>query len=154
MISFLFNICSLATCFIIMMTLSLFHHTATNMRHPLMERSDTSPPITVPEEQNLAASMLVHSPSAKIPIVEHSSGRRGYYAASAQPTTQRMHHNIPHRFVSGLNTRATKCGLCLGSVHFVKQASKCQGEVHVDFVLCWLVCVAFSLSVFCLLCCL
>ncbi|KAK7479958.1 hypothetical protein BaRGS_00028785 [Batillaria attramentaria] len=39
---------------------------------------------------------------------------------------QRMHHNIPHRFVTGLNTRATKCGLCLGSVHFVKQASKCE----------------------------
>ncbi|CAG2238071.1 CIT [Mytilus edulis] len=37
-----------------------------------------------------------------------------------------MHHKIPHRFVTGLNSRATKCGVCLGSVPFVKQASKCQ----------------------------
>ncbi|KAK3787038.1 hypothetical protein RRG08_037316 [Elysia crispata] len=42
------------------------------------------------------------------------------------PTPQRMHHNIPHRFATGLNTRATKCALCLGTVHFVRQASKCQ----------------------------
>ncbi|XP_071155729.1 citron rho-interacting kinase-like [Mytilus edulis] len=41
-------------------------------------------------------------------------------------THQRMHHKIPHRFVTGLNSRATKCGVCLGSVPFVKQASKCQ----------------------------
>ncbi|XP_052093573.1 LOW QUALITY PROTEIN: citron Rho-interacting kinase-like [Mytilus californianus] len=41
-------------------------------------------------------------------------------------THQRMNHKIPHRFVTGLNSRATKCGVCLGSVPFVKQASKCQ----------------------------
>ncbi|GFS01402.1 citron Rho-interacting kinase [Elysia marginata] len=44
----------------------------------------------------------------------------------SMPTPQRMHHNIPHRFATGLNTRATKCALCLGTVHFVRQASKCQ----------------------------
>ncbi|XP_012946733.1 citron Rho-interacting kinase isoform X2 [Aplysia californica] len=48
------------------------------------------------------------------------------WASEPLPTPQRMNHNIPHRFATGLNTRATKCGLCLGSVHFVKQASKCQ----------------------------
>ena len=47
--------------------------------------------------------------------------------SSTAPTPQRIQHKIPHRFVTGLNTRATKCGVCLGSVPFVKQASKCQG---------------------------
>ncbi|XP_052223336.1 citron Rho-interacting kinase-like isoform X2 [Dreissena polymorpha] len=44
-------------------------------------------------------------------------------------TPHRIQHKIPHRFVSGLNTRATKCGVCLGSVPFVNQAAKCQ-ECH------------------------
>lgn len=38
---------------------------------------------------------------------------------------QRMHHNIPHRFSVGLNMRATKCSVCLDTVHFGRQASKC-----------------------------
>ena len=46
----------------------------------------------------------------------------------SRPRKERMHHNIPHRFVTGLNSRATKCSVCLGSVHFVKQAAKCQGK--------------------------
>ncbi|XP_055861655.1 citron Rho-interacting kinase-like isoform X2 [Biomphalaria glabrata] len=49
-----------------------------------------------------------------------------YKIPEAFPTPQRMHHNIPHRFATGLNTRTTKCGLCLGTVYFVRQASKCQ----------------------------
>ncbi|CAG5116713.1 unnamed protein product, partial [Candidula unifasciata] len=51
---------------------------------------------------------------------------RASWRSEASLTPQRMHHNIPHRFATGLNTRATKCGLCLGTVHFVRQASKCQ----------------------------
>ena len=77
-----------------------------------------------PHKQQAAVATLVRSPSAQTP---RKSNRRGYHVP-VHPTPQRMHHNIPHRFVTGLNTRATKCGLCLGSVHFVKQASKCQGE--------------------------
>ena len=42
---------------------------------------------------------------------------------------ERMHHSIPHRFVTGLNSRATKCAVCLGSIHFVKQAAKCAGRL-------------------------
>ncbi|XP_060641383.2 citron Rho-interacting kinase isoform X8 [Anolis sagrei] len=38
---------------------------------------------------------------------------------------ERMHHNIPHRFNVGLNMRATKCAVCLDTVHFGRQASKC-----------------------------
>ena len=45
----------------------------------------------------------------------------------ARPKKERMHHNIPHRFLTGLNSRPTTCAVCLGSVHFVKQAAKCQG---------------------------
>lgn len=39
-----------------------------------------------------------------------------------------MHHNIPHRFNVGLNMRATKCAVCLDTVHFGRQASKCLGK--------------------------
>ncbi|XP_067861727.1 citron Rho-interacting kinase isoform X2 [Heptranchias perlo] len=38
---------------------------------------------------------------------------------------ERMHHNIPHRFTVGLNMRATKCAVCLDTVHFGRQAAKC-----------------------------
>ncbi|KAL8180492.1 UNVERIFIED_CONTAM: hypothetical protein K2H54_025908 [Gekko kuhli] len=41
---------------------------------------------------------------------------------------ERMHHNIPHRFNVGLNMRATKCAVCLDTVHFGRQASKCLAE--------------------------
>ncbi|XP_052800201.1 citron rho-interacting kinase-like isoform X2 [Mya arenaria] len=57
-------------------------------------------------------------------------------ALSSAPTPQRIQHKIPHRFVTGLNTRATKCGVCLGSVPFVKQASKCQECSMVCHVKC------------------
>lgn len=39
-----------------------------------------------------------------------------------------MHHNIPHRFNVGLNMRATQCAVCLDTVHFGRQASKCLGK--------------------------
>lgn len=42
-----------------------------------------------------------------------------------------MHHNIPHRFNVGLNMRATKCAVCLDTVHFGRQASKCLGKSSV-----------------------
>ncbi|XP_070205430.1 citron Rho-interacting kinase-like isoform X3 [Littorina saxatilis] len=97
------------------------------LRGPLKERTEntakTAKALT-PRMQNAAVTNIMRSPSAQT-MTPHKSGRRGYQVP-VQPTPQRMHHNIPHRFVTGLNTRATKCGLCLGSVHFVKQASKCQ----------------------------
>jgi len=40
-----------------------------------------------------------------------------------------------HRLVTGINSRPTVCIVCLGSVHFVQQAAKCQGidivSVHI-----------------------
>ena len=49
-------------------------------------------------------------------------------AVSGRPTSQRLQHSIPHRFITGINSRAVKCALCLGTVSFVKQAAKCQGN--------------------------
>ncbi|CDQ97178.1 unnamed protein product [Oncorhynchus mykiss] len=40
-----------------------------------------------------------------------------------------MHSNIPHRFNFGLNMRATKCAVCLDTVHFGRQAATCL-ECH------------------------
>ena len=57
-----------------------------------------------------------------------SKSAPGTPIAPAKPPRTRMHHNIPHRFVSGYNTRATKCAVCLGNVPFVTQASKCEGK--------------------------
>ncbi|XP_024283409.1 citron Rho-interacting kinase isoform X6 [Oncorhynchus tshawytscha] len=42
---------------------------------------------------------------------------------------ERMHSNIPHRFNFGLNMRATKCAVCLDTVHFGRQAATCL-ECH------------------------
>ncbi|XP_076434884.1 uncharacterized protein LOC143274829 [Babylonia areolata] len=97
------------------------------LKGPLKEKVDNQRGVLTPHKQHAAVATLVRSPSAQTEAVVPSrrTGRRGYHVP-VQPTLQRMHHNIPHRFVTGLNTRATKCGLCLGSVHFVKQASKCQ----------------------------
>lgn len=98
--------------------------TVLKIKGPLKERADNG---TLTPKARSAVATLVRSPSAQA-AMPHPS-HHGYYRPIPQPAPQRMHHNIPHRFVTGLNTRATKCGLCLGSVHFVKQASKCQGMV-------------------------
>ncbi|XP_021365969.1 citron Rho-interacting kinase-like [Mizuhopecten yessoensis] len=89
---------------------------------------------TLTPSDRVAVAALVRSPSAHsasvnllTPSVKRSSSVYSY--SLPQTASQRMHHNIPHRFITGLNTRATKCAVCLGSVPFVKQASKCQ-EYH------------------------
>ena len=78
-----------------------------------------------------AVQVLIQSPSsqsAPSALLTPSIKRSTRMLAPPMPTPQRMHHKIPHRFVNGLNARATKCAVCLGSVHFVKQAAKCQGQ--------------------------
>lgn len=75
-----------------------------------------------------AVQVRIHSPSPQFnpaTTLLTPSVKRSLQIPSA-PTPQRMLHKIPHRFVNGLNTRATKCAVCLGSVPFVKQAAKCQ----------------------------
>ncbi|KAK3596286.1 hypothetical protein CHS0354_030661 [Potamilus streckersoni] len=76
-----------------------------------------------------AVHVLVQSPCGQVStetLLTPSTRRSTKMLAVPVPQSQRMHHRIPHRFVTGLNTRATKCAVCLGSVPFVKQAAKCQ----------------------------
>nr|XP_048278869.1 citron Rho-interacting kinase isoform X1 [Myodes glareolus] len=98
------------------------HRKATDHPHP-------STPATA--RQQIAMSAIVrspeHQPSAMSLLAPPSSRRK----ESSTPEEynrrlkERMHHNIPHRFNVGLNMRATKCAVCLDTVHFGRQASKC-----------------------------
>ena len=45
-------------------------------------------------------------------------------------TSKRVVKTQKHRFVTGLNTKATNCGVCLGSVLFVRTCAKCEGDVQ------------------------
>ena len=88
-------------------------------------------PPTMTPRIKAAVQVLIQSPSSQSgpsALLTPSVKRSTRMLAPTMPTPQRMHHKIPHRFVNGLNTRATKCAVCLGSVHFVKQAAKCQGQ--------------------------
>lgn len=52
--------------------------------------------------------------------VQHGGrGKRGKARAAAE--------SKQHRFTTGLNSKATNCAVCLGSVLFVKMAAKCSG---------------------------
>ncbi|XP_068087036.1 citron rho-interacting kinase [Anabrus simplex] len=80
------------------------------------EKSDNSlvtAPVT-PNSRNVI-SQIVQSPESQ---------RSGTF--ERQPSLQRMHHNIPHRFEPKLCMRATKCAVCLDSIHFGRQAAVCQ----------------------------
>ena len=88
-------------------------------------------PGTMTPKIKAAVQVLIHSPSSQngpSALLTPSTKKSTRMLAPPMPTPQRMHHRIPHRFVNGLNTRATKCAVCLGSVQFVKQAAKCQGQ--------------------------
>ncbi|XP_033627740.1 citron Rho-interacting kinase-like [Asterias rubens] len=72
------------------------------------------------------------SPSLFTPIPNARASSKRKTAQSgkdAKRPKERMKHNIPHRLVMGLNTRATKCGVCVDTIHFGRQAAKCQ-ECH------------------------
>ncbi|KAL4223686.1 hypothetical protein ACF0H5_017154 [Mactra antiquata] len=89
-----------------------------------------SEPATMAPNIKAAVQVLIQSPTSRVnpanPLLTPSVKRSSRMLAQPAPTPQRMHHKIPHRFVNGLNTRATKCAVCLGSVPFVKQTAKCQ----------------------------
>uniref|UniRef100_A0A6Q2WYE4 non-specific serine/threonine protein kinase n=1 Tax=Esox lucius TaxID=8010 RepID=A0A6Q2WYE4_ESOLU len=71
-----------------------------------------------PERQPNPSSLLAPSSSARC---KESSTPEEY----GRRVKERMHHNIPHRFTVGLNMRATKCAVCLDTVHFGRQAATC-----------------------------
>ncbi|EDM13858.1 citron, isoform CRA_b [Rattus norvegicus] len=98
------------------------HRKATDHPHP-------STPATA--RQQIAMSAIVrspeHQPSAMSLLAPPSSRRKEASTPEefSRRLKERMHHNIPHRFNVGLNMRATKCAVCLDTVHFGRQASKC-----------------------------
>nr|XP_030716234.1 citron Rho-interacting kinase isoform X8 [Globicephala melas] len=98
------------------------HRKATDHPHP-------STPATA--RQQIAMSAIVrspeHQPSALSLLAPPSSRRKESSTPEefSRRLKERMHHNIPHRFNVGLNMRATQCAVCLDTVHFGRQASKC-----------------------------
>ncbi|KAI1900711.1 hypothetical protein AGOR_G00052710 [Albula goreensis] len=75
-----------------------------------------------PEHQPNPSSLLAPSNSARR---KEASTPEEY----SRRVKERMHHNIPHRFTVGLNMRASKCAVCLDTVHFGRQAATCV-ECH------------------------
>ncbi|XP_015733736.1 citron Rho-interacting kinase isoform X5 [Coturnix japonica] len=81
--------------------------------------------------QQIIMSAIVRSPEHQptpISLLAPPSSRRKETSTPEEYSRrlkERMHHNIPHRFNVGLNMRATKCAVCLDTVHFGRQASKC-----------------------------
>ncbi|XP_048252316.1 citron Rho-interacting kinase-like [Haliotis rufescens] len=103
------------------------------LKGPLREKLILDGTSTLTPKVKAAVAALAQSPSSQPDPGTLMPDVASYIVgppSTPQPKQQRMHHNIPHRFVTGLNTRATKCAVCLGSVHFVKQAAKCQ-ECHI-----------------------
>ncbi|XP_074643974.1 citron rho-interacting kinase-like [Tubulanus polymorphus] len=88
--------------------------------------------VTLAPPSQAVVSALVMSPSKQYacsPRTLLAPSRKRHASTpcvTTRPNKERMHHNIPHRFATGLNMRGTKCAVCLGTVHFVKQAAKCQ----------------------------
>ena len=105
--------------------------TVLKLKGVLREKMVSEPSTPAPNFK-AAVQVVVKTPSGKsspskavlTPSVKKNSMKA---VNTPAPTPQRIQHKIPHRFINGLNTRATKCGVCLGSVPFVKQAAKCQG---------------------------
>ncbi|XP_033104985.1 citron Rho-interacting kinase-like [Anneissia japonica] len=84
---------------------------------------------TTPKTQSILSKAIVLSPSSQpSPAALQTPARQQKQKAgqSSKQPKERMKHNIPHRFVIGLNTRATKCAVCLDTVFFGRQASKCE----------------------------
>lgn len=110
---------------------SMYRLLVLSLKGPLLHKVDTA--MTPQVQRDVDA--LARSPPVKTtsgidlltPSIKRSSSMYSS-DSSVMATPKRIQHNIPHRFMSGLNTRATKCSVCLGSVPFAKQASKCQGK--------------------------
>ncbi|CAB1315229.1 unnamed protein product [Coregonus sp. 'balchen'] len=78
-----------------------------------------------PELQPNPSSLLARCKESSTP----EEKRRVTFEKYGRRVKERMHHNIPHRFTVGLNMRATKCAVCLDTVHFGRQAATCL-ECH------------------------
>ncbi|MBN3317543.1 CTRO kinase, partial [Atractosteus spatula] len=87
-----------------------------------------------PEHQPNPISLLAPSSSSRRKETSTPEERRRVtFEKYSRRVKERMHHNIPHRFSVGLNMRATKCAVCLDTVHFGRQAAtcvECQAMCH------------------------
>ena len=79
-----------------------------------------------PGSQSVLSKMSSPSESTSDMNSKHSSSTSSESSLKSQISTERMHHNIPHRMQPALNMRPSKCPVCLISVHFGKQVSKCS----------------------------
>nr|XP_034339330.1 citron Rho-interacting kinase-like isoform X2 [Crassostrea gigas] len=100
------------------------------LKGPLKEKVEST---LTPHEK---AAVACRTPMKSVPSAILTPRAQRYNIETQEIPPLRMHHNIPHRFVTGLNTRATKCGVCLGSVPFVKRASKCQACLMTCHIKC------------------
>ncbi|CAI9717546.1 citron rho-interacting kinase-like isoform X1 [Octopus vulgaris] len=96
----------------------------------LTGRSALSDPAVISSLSNSPTTHTLSKLTSSVSSSGLSKSAPGTPMAPAKPPRARMNHNIPHRFVSGYNTRATKCAVCLGNVPFVSQAKKCE-ECHI-----------------------
>ena len=64
-----------------------------------------------------ASASRRHRENVAVPKTTRDAHKRAVTSAKSQK----------HRFVTGLNTKATNCGVCLGSVLFVRTCAKCEG---------------------------
>ncbi|XP_058850206.1 citron Rho-interacting kinase-like isoform X2 [Acipenser ruthenus] len=78
-----------------------------------------------PEHQPNPVSLLAPPSSHRKESSTPEERRRVTFEKFGRRLKERMHHNIPHRFNLGLNMRATKCAVCLDTVHFGRQAATC-----------------------------
>nr|XP_006815753.1 PREDICTED: citron Rho-interacting kinase-like [Saccoglossus kowalevskii] len=91
--------------------------------------------LQTPSSQGVVSAIMLspsHRPSASSLLLapgmaKTESKKDG--ALNVHRPKERMKHNIPHRFATELNMRATKCAVCMDSIHFGRQASKCN-ECH------------------------
>ncbi|XP_048583175.1 citron Rho-interacting kinase isoform X2 [Nematostella vectensis] len=81
-----------------------------------------------PAQKFAVLSALQQSPSSQAtPLTPqaNNANKPPLPPDSSHRPKERMHHNIPHRFVNVLNMHPVKCAVCLDSVHFGRQSSKC-----------------------------
>lgn len=83
-----------------------------------------------PSQTYAVLSAIQQSPSNQpSPLSAQNQSKNATATPASRGTShrpkERMHHNIPHRFVNALNMRATKCATCLDTLHFVRPSSRC-----------------------------
>ncbi|CAH1233608.1 CIT [Branchiostoma lanceolatum] len=85
---------------------------------------------TMSEAQSTSVlSAIVMSPSQQPNSLKETHNTQTAPESPQGPTRgpkERMHHNIPHRFHTGISMRGAKCAVCLDTIHFGRQATKCH----------------------------